>query len=231
MTMAGYGARISSRAADAAKTGSLTVYDGAGLKSLTVREPVVAAGQWFTLEIIAQGNQVNVKVNGVVTKSYVNPKDDLLGGRIVLGFSDSLRPTVMEYRKIEIKEFKAVAAPPPARDIPLAEWAPLFNHKDLTGWRVEGNDGWKVNEAGDLIGQGPNTGLLTNRKDYKNFNVKIKLSADADVEAFFGLRQNPGPDGKWLGMTSRLTGDGLKIHLPGSAGVDAAKAEKGNPVY
>ncbi len=227
MAIGGYAARISSRPVELIRTGSLFVYDGFGVRTLAFKEPLAPAGQWFNMEIIAKGNLVVVKVNGRETKSFLNPKDQLLGGRIVLGFSDTTRKTVMEYRKIEIKEFKAVAAAPPPAARRLAAYVPLLNGKDMTGWRVEGAGTWKVTPDGDLISQGPEAGLLTNRRDFKNFNVKIEMSASADVEGFLAFRQNPGAKGKWLGLTSRLTGDGALVRA-GFVGIDSANKETGS---
>lgn len=56
-----------------------------------------------------------------------------------------------------------------------AEWIPLFNGKDLTGWQAEGNAVWKV-EKGMLIGtQGPNDahGELLTTDTYRDFHLKV----------------------------------------------------------
>ena len=220
LRIGGYAVRVNGRPGDLSKTGSLMVFEKVGMRHLVVKEPMVQAGQWFNLEIFAKGNLVVTKLNGQQAISYVNPKTHLMGGRIVLEAIATNRQTVVEYRKIEIKEFKAVAAPPPpAPEGPLGEFVTVLNGKDLTGWRVEGkDDGWKVNPDGELIGQGPDTALVSKRTDYRSLIAKIELSASADTDAFFAFRATPGPGGKVVGLTSRLTGNG-EIVRAGYAGI------------
>ncbi len=54
-------------------------------------------------------------------------------------------------------------------------WIPLFNGKDLTGWKVypEGTGQWKV-EDGILIGSGPASHLFTEKGDYDNFEYRVE---------------------------------------------------------
>ena len=228
LRIGGYAVRLNGRPEDFSKTGSLMVYEKVGMRHLVNKEPLVQAGQWFNLEIIAKGNLVTTIVNGKEVINYLNPKTHLMGGRIVLEANPTNRPTTLEYRRIDIKEFKAVAAPPqPPPERPLGEFVPVFNGKDLTGWRVEGNDGWKVSEAGELIGTGPDTALITKRTDYRNFIAKVELSASADVEAFFSFRETQEPGGKVIGLSSRLAGDDALVRA-GYAGTNGSKFESGN---
>ncbi len=56
-----------------------------------------------------------------------------------------------------------------------AEWIPLFNGKDLAGWRAVGNAKWMV-ENGSLVGtQGDNNapGDLLTEADYKDFQLTV----------------------------------------------------------
>src|SRR5262249_32122779 len=54
-------------------------------------------------------------------------------------------------------------------------WTPLFNHKDLSGWKVfpQGTTGWKV-ENGVLIGSSPVNALFTERGNYQNFHFRVE---------------------------------------------------------
>ncbi len=228
LQLGGYAARISSSPKDLSKTGSLFIYDLIGMRNLAVQQPLVPAGQWFTLDIIAVGNQIEVKVNDKLTKSFVDTNLRMMGGRIVMGFGDSSRNTLVEYKRIDIKEFKAVGPPPmPAPPRPLEAFVSLVNGKDLTGWRVEGNPGWKVMPNGDLVGEGPATALISNRTDFRNFIAKIEMSASGDAEAFLAFRAKPAPAGKVLGMTSRLIGEGGSVRA-GYTGSDGNDNESGN---
>jgi hypothetical protein len=54
-------------------------------------------------------------------------------------------------------------------------WTPLFNGKDLTGWKPEGKAVWKV-EDGCIVGvQGPGEapGDLFTEQDYGDFEVRV----------------------------------------------------------
>jgi predicted Ser/Thr protein kinase len=97
----GYEAQINSTHADPAKTGSLYVGP--------VREVVVPSspppGQWFTLEILAEGNHFTVKVDGKTTADYTDAKRRFDSGHIALQQLNT--QTVCEFRKIEVKELTA----------------------------------------------------------------------------------------------------------------------------
>src|SRR5437016_11265092 len=55
------------------------------------------------------------------------------------------------------------------------DWVPLFNGKDLKGWKVypEGTGEWKV-EDGILIGSGKASHLFSDRGDYQNFRYRVE---------------------------------------------------------
>ncbi len=226
--IAGYGVRLNGRVNDVSKTGSLMAYEQVGMRHLVVKEPLAQPGQWFNLEIIARGNLITTKVNGETAIHYLNPKTDLTSGRIVLEANTTNRKTVVEYRKIEIKELRPVAAAPPLSAVDKAAWVALFNGKDLDGWRLEGNRFFRVaGLKGMLVGSGPDSAIVTNRKDFNEFNLRVELSCASNTEAYFALRQNTDPKGKWVGLTSRIEGDQTTIRA-GFAGIDASERESGN---
>ena len=79
------------------------------------RESPVPPGQWFTLEVIAQGNHIVIRVNGKTTADYTDEKRPYSSGHIALQQHDP--ETVAEFRKIEIKELNRDSKPntnPPA---------------------------------------------------------------------------------------------------------------------
>jgi hypothetical protein len=83
----------------------------------------------------------------------------------------------------------AVAGNVGAQEADKAKWTPLFNGKDLTGWKPEGKAVWTV-ENGMLVGvQGPNAapGDLFTEKDYANFELKVvyKLQWPANSGVWF----------------------------------------------
>jgi serine/threonine protein kinase len=68
-------------------------------------DPGLIPGEWVTLEIIASGDHIQVKVNGKLTADYVDGTRRFTSGHIVLQQHGA--GTVVQFRKIEIKELPA----------------------------------------------------------------------------------------------------------------------------
>jgi hypothetical protein len=102
----GYEAQIAnSKPGDPAQTGSLyavTGRPGSGGPVVSVHESLVRSGEWFTQEVIAEGNHIVIKVNGKTTADYTDEKRCFTSGHIALQQHNA--QTVAEFRKIEIKE-------------------------------------------------------------------------------------------------------------------------------
>jgi len=77
--------------------------------------------------------------------------------------------------------FCAIAAP--AQDAPqrLPEWKPLFNGRDLSGWKKIGNEKWVV-EDGAIYGEGVTSeyGYLATEKQYQDFELELSFKCEAD---------------------------------------------------
>ncbi|MSO22381.1 MAG: DUF1080 domain-containing protein [Acidobacteria bacterium] len=58
-------------------------------------------------------------------------------------------------------------------------WIPLFNEKDLSGWRKYGNEKW-IAQDGEILGEAVTKayGYLGTEKIYKNFELKGKFKAE-----------------------------------------------------
>jgi hypothetical protein len=95
----GYEAQINSTNWNQDKTGSLRV---SGPPVTVIRDSPVPPGQWFILEVIAKGNHIVITVNGKTTTDYTDQKRRYSSGHIAL--QKAMRSTVVEFRKIEIKE-------------------------------------------------------------------------------------------------------------------------------
>lgn len=85
---------------------------------------------------------------------------------------------------------------------PEEGWVPLFNGKDLTGWKKNGDEKWVVEQGTILCESTANKyGYLTTEKTYRDFNLRLKFKGEAAGNSGVFLRAritgiNPqhGPD-------------------------------------
>jgi WD40 repeat protein len=108
-----WGGPLGYEAQVAARTGTVLVgeevYGGpAGL----------APDTWFTGEVIATGNRIVVRVNGETTANFDDPKRTYAKGHLALQVWHP--DTVVQFRKVEIKELPATKARPGAGQTPAA---------------------------------------------------------------------------------------------------------------
>jgi serine/threonine protein kinase/formylglycine-generating enzyme required for sulfatase activity len=172
----GYEAQIDS-SVDPARTGSL--YAG-GTVAVQFTDALVPPGQWFTEEVIAQGNRITVKVNGQTTAVYRDEKEISASGHIALQQNNA--KTIVEFRKIEIRNLSADAVTEtPA--VSADGYVSLFSGKNLSGWAADPSQqgAWHV-ENGLLVGGGPAGAsfLYSDRADYKNFRLRIEARLKGD---------------------------------------------------
>ena len=149
-------------------------------------------GEWSLLEIIADGKRIHHLVDG--KESQVFPEAKLYpSGHIALYLDNPAG--VLECRNIEIKETAPPAAPkerrpdaaPFERD---AAFVPLFNGKDLTGWKSANRPGsdWRV-VNGVLTGTGTKLReLYTRRDDYGDFHLRAEVRIDESGMGKFCVR-------------------------------------------
>ena len=83
-----------------------------------------------------------------------------------------------------------------------ATWVPLFNGKDLSGWKVNGEEKWVV-EQGAILGESAANkyGYLTTEKTYRDFDLRLKFKGESQGNAglflhskITGLNPEHGPD-------------------------------------
>ena len=59
-------------------------------------------------------------------------------------------------------------------------WVPLFNGKDLTGWKKNGDETWVVEQGTILCESTANKyGYLTTEKTYRDFTLRLKFKGEA----------------------------------------------------
>jgi serine/threonine protein kinase len=218
----GYLALINSTAKDwqANRTGALGYYHGTGFRIYQeLRETPVAPDTWFTQEVIAQGNQLIVKVNDRETANYLDRDNTLKKGFFAL--ERPTREAVLKVRKLEIKELN-----PYRPFVPPGHWegfTPLFNGKDLDGWKgyPKETTGWEVKD-GLLVGSGPASHLFSERGDYRNFHFRVEARINHGGLSGQGFRSKYGagiPIGyiAVINSTNRQTGrTGSLFHFHGT---------------
>src|SRR5262249_3347773 len=100
-----------------------TMPEAKGGKVIAIASKTAFKGStWFTIEVLARGNRITVKINGDTVVAFTDEKSTYKRGRIAL---ETYAPgTLITFKKIEIKE------------LPLEEtgFVQLFNGKDLDGW-------------------------------------------------------------------------------------------------
>ncbi|HKI37608.1 MAG TPA: DUF1080 domain-containing protein [Gemmataceae bacterium] len=107
----GYEAQINATHSDDIRTGSL--YPSFGLsKADAIKEKILVLDdaphkpdEWFTQEVIAEGNHIVIKVNGKTTVDWKDPKETYLKGHFALQGHDP--GTVVKFRKVEVIELPA----------------------------------------------------------------------------------------------------------------------------
>src|SRR5262249_14236242 len=104
----GYEASImNTKPGDEYQPGSLGVARPGAPDLVSIRESPVRSGEWFRMDVIAEGNHIVIKVNSKTTAAYTDDKQSYLNGHVALKYGNP--QTVAEFRKIEIKELPAKA--------------------------------------------------------------------------------------------------------------------------
>jgi hypothetical protein len=130
----------------------------------------------------------------------------------------------------------------PARITSSSAWTSLFNGKDLSGWKINGQEKWIVENGTILCESAANKyGYLTTEKTYRNFDLRLKFKPEAEGNSgvFFrskitGIDPDHGPDiegmqvevdpsiGKHTGGLYESDGRGW-VAMPTDAGEKALK--------
>lgn len=90
-------------------TGSLKTPGVPVIEQLPHERPVLAGGEWFTIDVIAVGNVFTIKVNGKTTTNIRDGSNLYNKGHIALqAMVDAgvTTPTIIHFKKIEVKRLK-----------------------------------------------------------------------------------------------------------------------------
>jgi hypothetical protein len=106
----GYEAQINATHSDPIRTGSLYPAFNPKLSAeekakITVKERLHEPNEWFTQEVIAEGNHIIIKVNGKTTVDFVDKNNTFKKGHFAIQQHDP--GTVIKVRKVEVKELPA----------------------------------------------------------------------------------------------------------------------------
>lgn len=199
----GYEAQINSTHADPNRTGSLYSF-GKVVGGIQAAPP--KPGEWFDMEIVARGNHLVVKVDGETRLDFIDTQRLASSGHIALQVHDAR--SRVEFRRIEIKELSAADSPAPGADVAAAPrpapavadgFTPLFNGRDLSGWKTHPSQpgDWRV-ENGVLIGTAPGIShLYSTRGDYKDFELRVQARIYEGGNSGVLFRASDDPRPKW----------------------------------
>lgn len=89
------------------------------------------------------------------------------------------------------------------------EWEPLFNGKDLTGWKTIGSEKWSV-QNGEIVGEaaGGHGGFVVTERQYKQFEVSLQFSPDTAGNSGLFYHTSFDPSGKFL--------NGVQVEIDGT---------------
>jgi hypothetical protein len=91
-----------------------------------------------------------------------------------------------------------------------AGWVPLFNGKDLGGWKVYpgGTGNWKV-EEGALTCRGGTSHLFSERGDYQDFHLRVeaRINDGGNSGQYFRTRFGPGHPAGYEAQISATLGE------------------------
>jgi serine/threonine protein kinase len=136
------------------------------------------------------GKHVLIEVNGItaIDGYYLDLPDE---GVIAWQLHGGATPKEVTFRNVQLTELTASAPPP--REKPFV---PLFNGKDLTGWRKHPSQpgDWRVVD-GILIGRGPEVShLYTERSNYQDFHLRVEARINNGGNSGLFLRAGFGPN-------------------------------------
>jgi hypothetical protein len=89
---------------DPKRTGSLFILPARkpGVWAAVVSQSPAGPGQWFTLEILAEGNHITIAVNGKKTADYID--NDRYSSKGSISLQQQYPGSVVTFRKVQIKE-------------------------------------------------------------------------------------------------------------------------------
>jgi WD40 repeat protein len=202
----------------------LDMLNGMGLRenSMCKRGTFLKDGVPNQIEITVHSNSVHVLCNGEVLVNWTGTGSELslaplwadrhTARQLFVGMGN---PSPYVMTKLTLTPLRAAdtttaqaAATENADD--AKGWVPLLNGKDLKDWLYPQSPGRREFDDGVIRLVRTNDYLLTKRANFKNFKVRIELSASKGTEAFVVVHQQ-GSAESGTTITSRINDDGTGI--------------------
>lgn len=182
----GYEAQVNNTYdADPRKTGSL-------YNTKDVFDQVVNDDEWFTEHIIVLGDHIIIKINDQTVVNYIepayakkNPKS-LSSGTFALQAHDP--GSTVYYKNIRVKALPE-----------LPDWKPLFNGKNLDGWKLLNGTADYTVDDGVVVGttkEGSPNSFLCTEKNYSDFELEFDVWVDSRLNSGVQIRSNSLPEYK-----------------------------------
>jgi hypothetical protein len=212
----GYAVRLAAAQDVPLTTGTLVLAAPRTPEALLSAAPTIPRnpGDWFPLDVIAEGNRLRVLLDGRTAVDHVDVNDTFPVGRLALYCAPD---AIVRVRNLTIKELPPPAGSPPAvgSGADDRDFVPLFNGKDLAGWQSfpRTPNHWDAKNGILTCRTGPPSVLLTERDDYQDFHLRVeaKINGAGNSGLLFwcetGPRDAPGFESDiYPGATTDQTG-------------------------
>jgi len=169
---------------------NLSEGDEGRLVGTDVRAPrdLVRKGDWNRFVIIARGKDLSLEINGKPAWKHtgIEAADGFIGLQ-----SEVPAGGEFEFRNVKVTE---------------SGYAPIFNGKDLSGWRGA-TQGYSV-EKGSLVCRKDGGGNLYTEREYADFSVRFDFKLEPGGNNGLGIRAPLEGDAAYTGMEVQILDDG-----------------------
>ena len=133
-----------------------------------VIQRILRPNEWNEYQIVCQGNNIKVYLNGTLTVDYTET-DANIPARGFIGLQIQSGATETWYRNIRIEEIETVET----------KGTPIFDGKTFDGWAFRGNEEWFRIADGAIVGGSsekpiPRNEFVTSKKEYGDFTLYVE---------------------------------------------------------
>lgn len=157
---------------------ALGTFGDAGLDTIEETQGEMKSGDWHTIRVRTEGADWELWIDGT-SRGKVTDENFLAGG-LALGALPLQEEgdARVAFRNVQLTDLGRVQ-----------KWRPLFNGKDLSGWKEWGEEKWTV-EDGAIFGRSgekKSEGYLATEETFKDFDVRgqFKMLGEGNFGLFF----------------------------------------------